>query len=460
MKKTRMFVLLGLLALIELTRPVFSQDLNQEEDITQWFTDSRFGMFLTFGLYSIPGGVWEGRVAGRNMNAEWIQKQGNWPYGISDTDYRALAKQFNPTKLDADEWIKEVKNAGMKYFLITAKHHDGFALWPSKVSQYDVEDATPFKRDILGELAEACNKYEIKLGFYYSHWQDWEHEGGAKPPADVFHSIPGPAQVTDEQFDKYWKEKCIPQVKELMNNYKPAFWWFDTWGTPEVLTDERVNELIQTVKDIDPTCLVNSRILYGGPDIARKVDYISMMDNTFPDKSNKQAWKTMGTMSGSWGYHKKDYDWFSAKNLISKLTNNVARNGNFHLNVGAKADGTFPAASIRRLREIGAWMYVNGEGIYETRPNPFYSHPRWGDITMKDQGNGTTKVYCFVDKWPEDGRLSIHTFIQPEKAYVLESGQELEFINWQGLTIKLAHEPVDKQVTTIVLEIDNSRFKL
>ena len=213
MKKTRMFVLLGLLAFIELTHPVVSQDLNQEDNITQWFTDSRFGMFLTFGLYSIPGGVWEGRVAGRNMNAEWIQKQGNWPYGISDTNYRSLAKQFNPTTFDADEWIREVKNAGMKYFLITAKHHDGFALWPSKVSTYDVNDATPFKRDILGELVEACKKYEIKLGFYYSHWQDWEHEGGAKPPADAFHSIPGPVQVTGEQFDRYWKEKCIPQVR-------------------------------------------------------------------------------------------------------------------------------------------------------------------------------------------------------------------------------------------------------
>ena len=199
--------------------------------------------------------------------------------------------------------------------------------------------------------------------------------------------------------------------------------------------------------------------MYGDPGIAGKVDYISMMDNRFPEKSNQQAWETMGTMSGSWGYHKKDYDWFSTKNLISKLTNNAARNGNFNLNVGAKPDGTFPAASIRRLREIGAWMYVNGEGIYETKPNPFDRHPACGDITMKDLGDGTTKVYCFVDKWPEDGNLTVHTFIQPEKAYVLESHQELEFINWRGLTIKLPHEPADKNVTTIVLEVDNSRFK-
>ncbi len=202
MQKTRIVVLLGLFALLASNRPAFSQDSIQEEEITRWFSDSRFGMFLTFGLYSIPGGVWEGRVAGRNMNAEWIQKQGNWPYGISAEDYQALAKQFNPTRFNADEWIREVKNAGMKYFLVTAKHHDGFALWPSKVSKYDVADATPFQRDILAELAEACRKYDVKLGFYYSHWQDWEHEGGAKPPADVFHSIPRPVQITDEQFEK------------------------------------------------------------------------------------------------------------------------------------------------------------------------------------------------------------------------------------------------------------------
>jgi alpha-L-fucosidase len=264
--------------------------------------------------------------------------------------------------------------------------------------------------------------------------------------------------VTDVQFDKYWKEKCIPQVKELMNGYKPAFWWFDTWGKPDVLTDARIDELIRTVKEIDPTCLVNGRILFGDPDIGEKVDYLSMMDNTFPENSNIQAWETMGTMSGSWGYHRKDYDWFSTKNLISKLTNNVARNGNFNLNVGARPDGTFPPASVRRLREIGAWLYVNGEGIYQSKPNPFPRHPSWGDITMKDQGDGTTNVYCFVAQWPTDGRLTIHAFIQPERAYVLESGQELEFINLRGLTVRLPPEPVDEKVTTIVLEFDSNRF--
>ena len=456
MKRIHVLILSCTLLLLNAPYTLYSQEA---DPITQWFTDARFGMFLTFGLYSIPGGVWEGRTMGRNMNAEWIQKQGNWPYGIPDEEYQALAKRFDPTRFDADEWIREVKNAGMKYFLFTAKHHDGFAMWPSDVSDYDIE-STPFGRDIVGELAEACRKHDIKLGLYYSHWQDWEHEGGARPPSNVFHSIPRPVEVTDQQFGEYWREKCIPQVKELMQKYRPSFWWFDTWGRPAVLTDARIDELIQTIKQIDPTCLVNGRILMGDPEIGKKVDYLSMMDNTFPEKSQTQAWETMGTMSGSWGYHRRDHDWFPTKNLISKLTNNAARNGNFNLNVGAKPDGTFPAASVRRLREIGAWLQVNGEGIYQAKPNPFLSHPDWGDITMKDQGDGTTKAYCFVDQWPANGRLRIHAYIQPEKAYVLETGQELEFNAWKGITVKVPHEPVDQKVTAIVLVFDNSRFPL
>ena len=455
----RCLVLLVAVMLAGSVRPLLAQELDRGNDITRWFTDAHFGAFVTFGLYSIPAGVWKGRVAGRNMYAEWIQKEGNWPYGIPDEEYQALAQQFNPTGFDADAWVREIKNAGMKYLVFTAKHHDGFAMWPSKVSHYDVEDATSFKRDILAELAEACRKHGIKLGIYYSHWQDWEHEGGAKPPADVFHSIPRPVQVTDEQFGRYWNEKCIPQVKELMIGYQPAFWWFDTWGAPAVLTDQRVDELIRTIKTLDPTCLVNSRILFSGPDIAKKVDYLSMMDNTFPDQSNTQAWESFGTMAESGGYHLKDYRWFSTKNLLGKLTNNVARNGNLTLNIGVKPDGTFPVASIRRLREIGAWLFVNGEGIYGSRPNPFPS-PDWGGITIKDHGDGTSRVYCFVNTWPEDGRLNIRAFFQPEKAFVLETGEELEFANSHGLTVILPHEPVDEKVTTIVLVVDNGRFNL
>lgn len=431
-----------------------SWDQNEEvPEKVQWFIDARFGMFIHFGLYSIPAGVWEGEISGRNMYAEWIQKQGNWPYGLKDEEYQALASEFNPVNFNAEEWVLEAKNAGMKYMLITAKHHDGFALWPSKVSDFNVVEATPFKRDILQELADACRKHGLKLGFYYSHWQDWEHPGGAKPPDDEFKSIPPPEQVSQQKFEEYWQEKCLPQVQELMENYQPAFMWFDTWGKPNHITDKRLDELIAHVRKLDPNCLINSRILMDHPGIARKVDFLSMNDNEFPTENIEQPWETSGTMNHSWGYHRLDYHWEPTEGLLKKLVGNVSRNGNFQLNIGPTADGSFPIASIRRLREIGAWLFVNGEAIYASNPNPFINVD-WGYITWKDLGNGRRNVYLHVSDWPENRALTVpRVEYMPEKVYVLESGQELEFIPHGGLTIKLPHNPVDNKITVLVMEM-------
>lgn len=425
----------------------------------QWFVDARFGMFIHFGLYSIPAGVWKGEISGRNMYAEWIQKQGNWPYGISDAEYQSLAKQFNPVYFNAEEWVREAKNAGMKYIVITAKHHDGFALWHSKVSEFNVIDATPFKRDILKELKEACGKHEIKLGFYYSHWQDWEHPGGAKPPIGEFKSVPPPKQVSSNEFNNYWKNKCLPQVKELMENYEPAIMWFDTWADPPVLTNQHVDELIELVKSIDADCLINSRILMKRKDIEKKVDFISMGDNSFPTETIEQPWETSGTMNLSWGYHKLDYHWEQTGSLLSKLIGNASRNGNFQLNIGPKADGTFPKASIRRLREIGAWLYVNGEALYGAHPNPF-GNVDWGYITWKTTGKNSVKLYLHVTEWPEDLLLNVPGLNDlPAKVYVLESEQNLAYLpDHNSLQIKLPVAPVDTKLTVIVVEIEKELF--
>jgi alpha-L-fucosidase len=433
---------------------------NSDQNVkrTEWFQEARFGMFIHFGLYSIPAGVWDGKISGRNMYAEWIQKQGNWPYGIPDTEYRALAKQFNPTKFNAEEWVLEAKNAGMKYIIITAKHHDGFALWPSKFSSFNVVEATPFKRDILGELAQACKKFQMKLGFYYSHWQDWENEGGAKPLADQFKSIPPPVQVTDIQFENYWKKKCLPQVKELIENYHPALLWFDTWGKPEVITDKRLDELISLVRNLDPNCLINSRILMTHPDIAQKVDFLSMGDNVFPTTMFNQPWETSGTMNYSWGYHQLDYHWETTKSLLSKLIGNVSRNGNFQLNIGPMADGTFPKASIRRLREMGAWFFVNGEAVYNAKPTELNdANLIWGFITKSSLDTNNSKLYLYVTKWPDNRELEIKGIdILPSKVSILETGQQLNFIPYPqgGITIQLPFEPVDSNITVIEIDLN------
>jgi len=448
------FILMAIIAILLGTKTGYCQSALSQNHKTQWFTDSRFGMFIHFGLYSIPAGVWDGKMSGRNMYAEWIQKQGNWPYGIPDKDYQALTKQFNPSKFNADEWVLEAKNAGMKYIVITAKHHDGFALWPSKVSAYNVMDATPFKRDILGELTKACEKYQMKLGFYYSHWQDWEFEGGAKPPIDEFKSVPPPVQVTDAQFEKYWQQKCLPQVRELIANYHPALLWFDTWAKPGIITDKRLDELIDLVRKLDSNCLINSRILMRHPDIARKVDFLSMGDNEFPSDIINQPWETSGTMNYSWGYHQLDYHWETTKSLLAKLAGNVSRNGNFQLNIGPMSDGTFPKASIRRLREIGAWLYVNGDAVYGSGPCQAKSD-NWGYITCKKQGENKNRLYLNVIDWPENRELVVKEVDQlPKKVYLLETGQQLDFIAYpeNGITIRLPNTPIDANITVVAME--------
>lgn len=459
----RMYILSArMIALLVLIFTLLSQSgaqhIHTKSERLQWFTDARFGMFIHFGLYSIPAGVWEGEISGRNMYAEWIQKQGNWPHGIEDKEYQALAKQFNPVHFNAEEWVLEAKNAGMKYIVITSKHHDGFALWPSKVSDFNVMDATPFKRDILGELANACKKHGLKLGFYYSHWQDWKHPGGAKPPIDEFKSIPPPKQVSEQEFNTYWNEKCLPQVRELMENYKPAIMWFDTWGNPPIISDERVDELIALVHKIDPDCLINSRILMKRPGIEEKVDFISMGDNSFPTETIQQPWETSGTMNHSWGYHQRDYFWKPTGVLLESLVGNVSRNGNFQLNIGPKADGNFPKASIRRLREMGAWLYVNGESVYETKPNPF-QNVNWGYITWRERKDQAL-VYLHVTEWTDNHEITIPAFrYLPDKAYVLESKEPVEFFPHHTLHVKLPALPVDKRITVIKLEMDLELFK-
>lgn len=346
---------------------------------TQWFTEARFGMFIHFGLYSIPAGVWQGKRMGRNWYAEWIRMQHNFPnrpVGIPREEYDTFLTQFNPVKFDAEEWITEAKNAGMKYFLITAKHHDGFALWPSKVSQYNVVDATPFKRDILGELKRACDKHGIRLGFYYSHWQDWGHPGGALPPWNG-RSPKNPAiieQPSPAAFAKYWQSIVLPQVRELMDHYDPSFFWFDTWRNvnKEQITEQRIDELVALVRSINPSCLINSRIgstwcHSRGDDV---VDYLSMGDNQFPDHKIDKPWETSGTMNRSWGHHLLDYRWKPASQFLRHLVDNVSRGGNYQLNVGPKADGSFPAPAIKRLREIGAWFLINSDSIHGAHPVP------------------------------------------------------------------------------------------
>jgi len=342
-----------------------------------WMAHTRFGMFVHFGLYSIPAGVWKGEEMGRNHYAEWIRTQWRWPQpsgGIPKAEYDALLARFNPTQFDADAWISTAAKAGMRYFVITAKHHDGFALWNSAVSDYDIA-STPFGangRDPLSELAQACRKHGVKLGFYYSHWQDWEHSGGALPPWPEMRNDPPLKQPTDAEFSNYWEGKCLPQVTELIERYQPEMFWFDSWGNGarKQITAARRDQLIKLIRDKAPTCMINGRIASHDPTGA---DFISMGDNQFPDENDapKVPWETPGTMNHAWGYHRLDYQWRTFDNLLNALVTNAHHGGAITLNVGPLPDGSFQKAATRRLKEFAAWMEINESALQPTKRSPF-----------------------------------------------------------------------------------------
>jgi alpha-L-fucosidase len=422
---------------------------------TTWFTEARFGMFVHWGLYSVPAGIWNGATVEGNWYAEWIQKKANKPLGIPQEEYRALARHFNPAGFDADEWMAEARNAGMRYFLITAKHHDGFALWPSKVSKYNIVDATPFGRDVLAELRRACDRHGIRLGLYYSHWQDWEHPGGAKPAGND-DGLRG-AQPSGAGFEQYWTEKCLPQVRELIEGYRPAFFWFDCWRKDESLTPERLERLIDLVHGLDPACLVNSRIgvTWNHPKGDDVADYLSTHDNSFPNKRIERAWETSGTLQRSWGYHQTDHQWKEPGELLRHLVDNASRGGNYQLNVGPMADGRFPAPAVRRLREVGAWMLVHGESVIGTQPVDM-PEPAWGRLTQRRLPEGGRRIYAHVYAWPAGRPACVQGWTGGaiRSCRMLETGQPVEFDAQGGrLSLTRPAEASESGIAVVAMDV-------
>ncbi|MFV0507050.1 MAG: alpha-L-fucosidase [Bacteroidales bacterium] len=412
---------------------------------TDWFRDARFGMFVHWGLYSILGGSYNGHTLpdeslshGKSWYSEWVQMR----LEVPTKTYHDLAKQFNPVNFDADEWAREASLAGMKYLVLTSKHHDGFALWDSDVSNFDL-GSSPCKRDLLGELATACRKYGLKLGFYYSHWQDWECEGGAQPDWE------DKVQPSDAMFQKYWQKKSLPQVRELLERYKPDMLWFDTWSESckEHITPKRRDELIDLIRSIKPDCLINGRICAYDP--GPRVDYISAFDNEHPEKNLGRPWQTPATMYKSWAWHANDFNWKSSEQMIKLLVTNASLGGNYLLNIGPYANGKFPAPALRRLREIGAWLVANGESIYGTSPIDEIEAPSWGRLCKRANTRGTI-IYAHVMDW-ENGTLAIPEKLgQAKSAMVLETGQKVE-LTQNGQAFIKPNGALDHNVATIKL---------
>jgi alpha-L-fucosidase len=434
-----------------------AQSISNDERM-QWWREARFGMFIHWGVYAVPAGVHNGHKV--NRIGEWIMNRGKIPVA----DYKAYAKQFNPVKYDPDAWVRMAKDAGMKYIVITSKHHDGFALFDSKASDWDIVDSTPYGKDLIKPLAEACRKHGIKLGLYYSHAQDWVNPGGAasRKVASEGWANPDSAQIdaytmansghwdpaqTIKTMSQYIDDVAVPQVKEILTNYGPiAILW---WDTPTGMTDEYAKKL-QALLALQPNIITNDRLKrpnfpgdYKTPE--QRIPKLEELDG--------KDWETCMTMNETWGYKSYANNWKSTETLIRNLIDIASKGGNYLLNVGPKADGTIPDESIQRLKEVGEWMKVNGEAIYGTKGSSL-EPLLWGRCTRKEQ-NGNTILYLSVFDWPKEGKLLVPGLKNEiVAAKTLGSSQTLKTeIGQTGLTIMVPEKAPGPFATVIKIEL-------
>lgn len=315
------------------------------EQSKKWFKEARYGMMIHWGLYSLPAGEWKGRRM--EDIGEWAMQY----FRIPRAEYHALASAFNPILFDAESWVKLALDAGMKYMVFTSKHHDGFAMYRSAVSKYNIADATPFRRDVVAELAEACYKHGLKFGLYYSQDLDWdEPDGGGYNTGKTW--CGGKAWWTNnwdfpdkdkKDFSRCFESKIKPQVKEILTKYGDlCLIWFDC---PFTITPEQTDELYSMVRRYQPGCLVNSRIGNG------RGDYTSAGDNQIPDDDKgEMLFETPATLNDTWGFKYFDSNWKDAAKVRSLRKHLNDRGINYLLNVGPDALGRIPAPAEEILR--------------------------------------------------------------------------------------------------------------
>jgi len=424
-----------------------------------WFRDAKFGLFIHWGLYAIPAGEWKGRhVPGIG---EWIMNRARIPVG----EYEQLAKQWNPVKFDPEAWVQMAQDAGMKYIVITSKHHDGFALFDSKVTSWDVVDATPFKRDILKELSAACQRHGMPLGFYYSQSQDWHEPGGAGNDWDFGPDV-GPDGKERKDYDAYLRGKAEPQVRELLTGYGPvALIWFDT---PRMMTSERSRRFADLVRTLQPKTLIDGRLGATG-------DYVSTGDNVIPPRVQTEAWEVPATINHTWGFRTDDQDWKSPGEITFKLVDIVSKGGNYLLNVGPTAEGVIPQGSQDTLRTVGRWLKLNGEAVYGTGPTP------WGDEVGEPSARGTKDLRGDPLALPHNewrvttrpGKLYFVFFQEPrvpfelppmknavKRAYRLADKEPVEVKIEAGRPQLVIPRPIlDPMATVVVVEIEGARVE-
>ncbi|MGQ9807713.1 MAG: alpha-L-fucosidase [Armatimonadota bacterium] len=408
-----------------------------------WWTEARFGMFIHWGVYAVPAD--STLLNGSRGAAEWYLTNKRMPID----DYRRFAARFNPGRYDAAQWVKIARQAGMRYIIITSKHHDGFCLWDSALTDWSISKATPFQRDALRELSRECRRQGMPLGYYYSI-MDWSHPDYL--PRRAWDTRP--AEGADfERYVQYMKG----QVRELIGGYGPVrvLWfdgeWEDTW------THERGVDLYNYVHTLAPDILINNRVdkgRKGMQGMTREGDFRGdfgtpeqeVPPEGFPDG---RLWESCITINHTWGYAENDTDWKSSTQLIRLLCDVAGKGGNLLLNVGPKADGTFPEAITERLLEMGRWLQANGEAIYGTSAGMLKDLPEGVRCTRR----GST-LYLHVFEWPEEGLTIRGVSALPVRARVLATGEEIPVARVGRTGIRVARpSETDPAVTVVRLDI-------
>ena len=403
------------------------------EDRLAWFREAKFGMFVHWGPYSALGGEWKGKQIAPGDNAEWIMQH----FRIPLAEYREAARHFRPNQFDARALARLARQAGMKYLVYTAKHHDGFAMYRSAVSRYNIAEWGGFDRDPLQELAVACRAEEIHLCVYYSHREDWDDGDAYGNNWDFRESA--------KHFERYLERKAKPQVRELLTRYGPVdLVWFDRG----LYTPAQAAEFVDLVRSLQPQCLVNGRV--GNYDQELMGDYQSMSDNGMPAGVLDEYWETPQSLNGTWGYSRFDHHWKSAATVVRRLAEVAGRGGNYLLNIGPDGNGTIPVESRQVLLRAGDWLSRNGESIYGSAPGPF-GNVSWGVCTAKGP-----RLYLHVFVWPRNGLLRLQGLNGGVlRAYLLgdRDARSLDLVKGAAITVKLpplAPDPID---TVIVLEM-------
>jgi alpha-L-fucosidase len=430
----------------------------QRDNRMAWWREARFGMFIHWGLYSIPAGTWKGKQI--PSIGEWIMNNASIPV----TDYKALASRFNPTAFNAHEIVALAKSAGMKYIVITSKHHDGFAMFDSKADPFNIVAATPFHRDPIRELAEECRKQGVKLGFYYSQDQDWTAPGGAAYKTGT-HDSPNHHWDTaqDGDFAAYLHTKEIPQLKELLTNYGdfPVVIWFDT--PTDDMTPALAGEIV-TLLNQHPNLIWNNR-LGGGYKGDTETPEQFIPAKGYPGRD----WEACMTMNDTWGFKSYDMNFKSTETLLRNLIDIASKGGNYLLNIGPDSTGAVPPAEIERLHQVGKWLAVNGEAIYGTQPTLFGSEAGSFSTTEKDKaGNpkfipawnwrSTTaadRIYIELFTWPAGSFHLENNPRQVSNAYLLadKSKRPLKVTKTAtGIDIALPGHATDPIATVLVLQ--------